>query len=76
MLRGALKQIITFLTLSVAFCFPPYYFIISATSINAIPDIVVVGIMWAPGVAALSTRLAYQENLRGFGWGLGYSGEA
>lgn len=27
--------------------------------------------MWCPGLAAILTRLWYQKNLRGFGWGLG-----
>ncbi len=27
--------------------------------------------MWAPGIAALVTRLLYRRNLRGFGWRLG-----
>jgi CAAX protease family protein len=65
------RQIKTFLALTVALCLPSYYSIISAQSIKEIPDLAVIGIMWAPGVAALATRLICQRNVRGFGWRLG-----
>lgn len=68
---SAWTQVATFLTLRVALCLPSYYFIISAESIDAISDVTVAAIMWAPGVAAIITRLFYQKNVRGFGWGLG-----
>ncbi|HVS01021.1 MAG TPA: CPBP family intramembrane glutamic endopeptidase, partial [Thermoanaerobaculia bacterium] len=31
----------------------------------------VLGLMWCPGVAAIVTRLVFQRNLRGTGWGWG-----
>src|SRR5439155_21525832 len=73
MLCNPRSQVVMFLVLTAVLCLPPYYFIISAESIDAIPDLVVVGIMWAPGVAALFTRLVCQKNVRGFGWRLGPS---
>ena len=69
----ARRNILTFLALTVGLCVPAYYRILSAKSIESIPDLVVVGIMWAPGVAALFTRFVYQRNIRGFGWRLGPS---
>jgi hypothetical protein len=50
----ARRNILTFLSLTVALCLPFYYRILSPKSIETIPDLVVAGIMWAPGVAALS----------------------
>jgi len=47
MLCHARSQVVTFLALTAVLCLPSYYFIISAESIDAIPDLAVVGIMWA-----------------------------
>jgi membrane protease YdiL (CAAX protease family) len=69
----ARRHITTFLALTAALCLPSYYSIIAAPSLKQIPDLAVIGIMWAPGVAALATRLIYQRNVRGFGWRLGAS---
>jgi CAAX protease family protein len=69
----ARRNILTFLSLTVALCLPFYYRILSPKSIETIPDLVVAGIMWAPGVAALFTRFVHQRNIRGFGWRLGPS---
>jgi len=66
-------NILTFLALTLVLCLPPYYFILSAASTRAIPDLAVAGVMWAPGAAALITRLLSQRNLRGFGWAPGPS---
>jgi len=64
-------MILTFLAFTLLFCLPPYFFILSAASTRAIPDLAVAGVMWAPGLAALITRLSYQRSLRGFGWAPG-----
>lgn len=45
--------------------------IISAGSLGAHGGIYVLALMWCPGVSALTTRLIYQHNVRGEGWGLG-----
>jgi uncharacterized protein len=60
--------VVTFLLLAVVFCTPPYWVILSAGSPQAIPDAVIAGVMWAPGFAAIVTRLLLQHDLRGFGW--------
>ena len=66
----ARRKVIAFLTLAIALCIPPYYAILSAQSAELIPEVAIAGVMWAPGLAALITRLATQRNLQGFGWRL------
>jgi hypothetical protein len=65
----ARRNILTFLALTVGLCVPSYYRILSAKSIESIPDLVVAGIMWARGSRSLH-RFVYQRNIRGFdgGW--------
>jgi membrane protease YdiL (CAAX protease family) len=45
--------------------------IISGGSLGVHGGIYVFALMWCPGVSALITRLIYQHNVRGEGWGLG-----
>lgn len=42
----------------------------SALYVN-LSGLLIVGLMWSPGVAGLLTRLIFQGNLRGHGWGWG-----
>lgn len=65
------KKVITFLALTFALSTPFYYFIISAGTLGAAGGLYVDGIMWCPGIAALLTRIFFQRNLRGIGWGWG-----
>ncbi len=48
-----------------------YWKVIHAGSLTADHGLLVLGLMWCPGVSGLATRLAFQGNLRGhgFGWG-------
>jgi len=71
MKNSALKKVIVYLALTFTLCIPFYYYIISAGTIEAGGGIYVIGLMWCPGVAALLTRLVFQRNLRGIGWGWG-----
>jgi membrane protease YdiL (CAAX protease family) len=71
MKTSAFRKVIVYLALTCALCIPFYYLIISAGSIEAGGGIYVVGLMWCPGVASLLTRLIFQRNLRGMGWGWG-----
>lgn len=48
-----------------------YYLVISAGTLHAANGRYVLGLMWSPGLAALLTRLLFQRNLRGQGWGWG-----
>jgi len=62
------KKVVAFLVLTFAFSTPFYFLIISAGTVNVAGGLYVAAIMWCPGVAALLTRLFFQQNLRGIGW--------
>jgi CAAX protease family protein len=68
---SARKRVIAYLILTVALCAPFYYLIISAGTLRVAGGLYVLGIMWCPGIAGLLTRLWFQRNLRGVGWGWG-----
>jgi membrane protease YdiL (CAAX protease family) len=65
------RNVVTFLILTLALSSIFYYLIISAGTLGAGSGLFVLGLMWCPGIAAIITRLAYQKNLRGMGWGWG-----
>jgi membrane protease YdiL (CAAX protease family) len=65
------QELFTFLVLAFGLSSIFYYLIISAGGMQSEGAGLVVGLMWCPGIAALITRLAFQRNLRGLGWGLG-----
>lgn len=69
----AAKMVWTFLALTLVLCGPLYYLLISRGGFEGDGVVFIAGLMWAPGVAALLTRLLYQRNLRGMGWGWGPS---
>lgn len=48
-----------------------YWKVIHAGSMEAGHGLFVLGLMWSPGVSGLATRLIFQGNLRGEGWGWG-----
>jgi uncharacterized protein len=64
----ARSRIVTFLVLTFALSSVFYYLIITAGRMGML---YVGGLMWCPGVAALITKLVFQKNLRGIGWGWG-----
>lgn len=67
------REILTFLVLTFVFSSIPYFLIISAGSLSAGGGWYPIALMWCPGIAALTTCLAYRKNLRGLGWQWGYS---
>jgi uncharacterized protein len=67
--RDAKKKILTYLFLAFALSSIFYYLILSPGKGRM--GSLVMGLMWCPGVAGLATRLIYQGNLRGIGWGWG-----
>jgi hypothetical protein len=67
--RDAVKKILTFLALTLLFSLVFYRLIIRAGMEHA--TLQVLALMWCPGTAAMITRLVYQRNLRGTGWGWG-----
>jgi CAAX protease family protein len=62
------RRILFFLVLTFALSSIFYWQIIASGKMKMLPTL---GLMWCPGVAALVTRLAFQRNLRGMGWGWG-----
>lgn len=64
----ARTRVITYLVLTFALSSIFYWQIVG---LGRMKMALVFGLMWCPGVAALITRLVFQRNLRGFGWGWG-----
>jgi len=64
-------QLTTFLGLTFGLSAVFWWLIISAGSLGAQGGRYVLALMWSPGVSALITRLIFQRNVRGQGWGLG-----
>lgn len=64
------KGLVTYLVLTFALSSIFYYLIISKGTVSA-GGSYVLGLMWSPGVSALLTRLLWQRNLGGMGWGWG-----
>jgi uncharacterized protein len=62
------RRIVFFLVLAYGLSSIFYGQIIATGQMHALPTF---GLMWCPGVAALVTRLVFQRNLRGTGWGWG-----
>src|ERR1044072_9106572 len=60
-----------FLALTFALIAVFWWLIIAAGSLGAHGGAYVLALMWCPGVSALVTRLVFQRDLRGQGWGLG-----
>lgn len=65
---SARTRVIVFLVLTFALSSIFYAKIIGTGKMQALP---VFGLMWCPGIAALVTKLIFQRNLRGIGWGWG-----
>lgn len=69
--RRTWPSIAVFLILTFGFSALFYRMIIRQASLHAHGGLIVLGLMWSPGVAGLLTRLLFQRNLRGHGWGWG-----
>jgi membrane protease YdiL (CAAX protease family) len=62
------KKIFTFLAITLALSAIFYALIIQSGSINANGGILVLGLMWMPGISGMATQLIYEHSLRGMGW--------
>jgi hypothetical protein len=69
MKRLAVQKVVTFLGLTLLFSLVFYRLIILVGIMHS--RFLVWGLMWSPGTAAIFTRLLFQKNLRGIGWGWG-----
>lgn len=67
----ARRLVVTYLVLTAALSTFWYVVIIRAGGLQAGGGPYVIGMMWSPGISALITRLAWQRNVRGEGWGWG-----
>jgi uncharacterized membrane protein len=64
--RLAIQKVVTFLSLTLLFSLVFYRPIIRAGIVHSW-----LGLMWCPATGGIITRLLYQRNLRGIGWGWG-----
>jgi hypothetical protein len=69
--RRTKNSIIIYILLTAALSSIFYLLVIHRSSAGRSPGLLILGLMWCPGVSGLLTRLAFQGNLRGhgFGWG-------
>jgi len=69
--RRTKNSIILYLLLTAALSSIFYVQVVHRSSAGRSPGLLILGLMWCPGVSGLLTRLAFQGNLRGhgFGWG-------
>jgi CAAX protease family protein len=67
----ARRQLATFLILTFGSSAVFWWLIVNAGGLGAHGGLFVFALMWCPGISALVTRLVFQRNLRGEGWGLG-----
>ena len=67
----ARAELTTYLCLTFGLSAIFYTLIINAKSLGTHGGLYVLALMWCPGVSALITRLIFQHNVRGEGWGFG-----
>jgi len=69
--RRTKNSIIIYILLTAALSSIFYVQVVHRASAGRSPGLLILGLMWCPGVSGLLTRLAFQGNLRGhgFGWG-------
>lgn len=64
---AAPKKVATFLMLTFLLSSVIYYLVTTSFAVDNM-QVLIVLLMWCPGVAAIATRLIYQRNLNGFGF--------
>ncbi len=65
------RTITVFLLLTLALSSVFYWPIMADHSLKAWNGMAILGLAWSPGIAGMFTRLLYQKNLHGTGWGRG-----
>ncbi len=65
------KKLVCFLSITFAISLIAYIPIISNGSLETGNGIYVFFLMWAPGIAGLTTQLIFERSLKGMGWKLG-----
>jgi uncharacterized protein len=69
--RDAHKRIVTFLALTLVLTAVSASLAIGVGTGGGGGELIALGVMWSPGLAALVTLLAFQGNVKGIGWRLG-----
>lgn len=69
--RRTKNSIIFYMILTAALSAIFYVLVIHGSGGGRSPGSLILGLMWCPGISALVTRLAFQDNLRGLGLGWG-----
>ena len=69
--KAVRREIATFLIITFLLSAIPYALIISSGTLQAAGALVILGLMWCPGIAAVITHLVYHRSLRGLGWSWG-----
>jgi membrane protease YdiL (CAAX protease family) len=69
--RRTKNSIIFYIALTAALSSILYVLVIHRSRAGPSPGVLILGLMWCPGVSGLLTRLAFQGNLRGLGLGWG-----
>jgi membrane protease YdiL (CAAX protease family) len=65
------REVIWFVALTFAFSSIFYVLAARAGDLSAAGGLLVMGLMWTPGLVALGLQLRFRCTLRGLGWGLG-----
>ncbi len=69
--RRTKLSILTYILLTAALSSIFYLLVIRRSHASQSPGLLILGLMWCPGVSGLLTRFAFQGNLRGIGLGWG-----
>jgi membrane protease YdiL (CAAX protease family) len=69
--RRTVQKTITYIVITFILSSIFYYLIISSGSLAAMGGIYAAGLMWCPGIAALTTQVLYHDNVRDLGWSWG-----
>ncbi|MDD5545752.1 MAG: hypothetical protein PHO67_01135 [Candidatus Omnitrophica bacterium] len=75
-----MKKVITYVALTFLLSSAGYYLIINSKALGLSPALLMLYLMWCPGISGMATSLIYEKSLSGIGWkpgklrwlGLGY----
>lgn len=65
------RRLVAFLLVTAAVSAPFWVLLRASGSLYSASPLLVLGVMWSPGLAALVTQLVSRRSLRGLGWGWG-----
>jgi membrane protease YdiL (CAAX protease family) len=65
------KRVVVFLLITVGLSVPFWVFLSQTETLYSAGMLLILGVMWAPGLAGLVTQFVFRRSLRGLGWGWG-----